>query len=491
MSRLNQPSFRPADVVAVLRAYPRRWIVPAVAVALFALAFAVCKARVWQASQALLVRNEAASADTAPGRFRDVEEMKVTQETILEVVKSHRVLSDALADVGLPGKAADAAPSPDAIADLRDAVSLTAPAGVEFGKTEISYLSVEDRDRERAVALAAAVAKHLELALRRLRDSKAQSMVDELSKTVVMAEAELGAATERLAVIERRLGADLSDLRNMELSATGDSDLRRRLNSIEDELRVVAAERQSAQVLHGLLTTASNDPSQLVATPNRLLVAQPALLKLKEGLVTAQLKVSRLLGQMTEQHPQVLAAREEEQEIARRMYEEVSVALRGVDADVRLAAERTTWLEGQRSELQGRLERLAGIRPQYSTVLHEVNQRTEAVANARRKLAGAQAALAGAQSASLITFVDSPIAGKDPIGPGRTTIVLFGILGGLAIGGAVLFLTVPSLRPAAADGESEFSASQRGWEIVAGASSPSNFSGAAVKRPAGTTILGA
>ena len=76
MSHSTQPSFRLTDVVAVLRAYPRRWLVPAVVVALFALAFAICKPRLWQASQALLIRNEASSAETAPGRFRDAEEMK-------------------------------------------------------------------------------------------------------------------------------------------------------------------------------------------------------------------------------------------------------------------------------------------------------------------------------------------------------------------------------------------------------------------------------
>jgi len=59
---------------------------------------------------------------------------------------------------------------------------------------------------------------------------------------------------------------------------------------------------------------------------------------------------------------------------------------------VRVATERNHLVEGQRRELIGRLEKLAGIRPRYSTVLHEVNQRTEAVANARRKLANAQAA---------------------------------------------------------------------------------------------------
>jgi uncharacterized protein involved in exopolysaccharide biosynthesis len=443
--------------------------------------FAVCKTRIWQASQALLVRNEATSAETEPGRFRDVEEMKVTQETILEVVKSQRVLSDALLEVGpASAKSWGEAPSAEAIEALREAVSLTAPAGVEFGKTEISYLNVEDSDRQRAVVLAAAVSKHLELALRRLRDSKAQSMVDELTKSVAVAEAELTDATGRLAAIERQLGADLSDLRNMELSATGDSDLRRRLNSIEDELRLVTADRQASEVMHSLLTAAKNDSAQLVATPNRLLVSQPALLKLKEGLVAAQLRVSQLLGQMTEQHPQVMAAREEEREIGRRMYEEVSVAVRAVEADIRLATERSNWLDGQRRGLQGRLERLAGIRPQYSTVLQEVHQRNEAMANARRKLAAAQAAHAGAQSAGLITFVESPIAGKDPLGPGRTTIVLFGILGGLAIGGGVLFLTVPSLKSPVAETEEQFAASQRGW----------GYDVPVAKAPA-TTILGA
>jgi uncharacterized protein involved in exopolysaccharide biosynthesis len=238
------------------------------------------------------------------------------------------------------------------VEDLRDAVSLTAPAGVEFGKTEISYLTVRDRDRQRAVALASAVAKQLELALRRLRDSKAQSMVDELSKTVAVADSGLTEATGRLAAIERQLGADLSDLRNMELSATGDSDLRRRLNSIEDELRAVSAQRQADEVLRGLLLTAKNDPTHLLATPNRLMLSQPALLKLKEGLVAAELKVSMLLGQMSEQHPQVMAAREEEREIAQRLHEEVSVALRGLDADLKVADERRRWLQGERQGLR-------------------------------------------------------------------------------------------------------------------------------------------
>ena len=95
---------------------------------------------------------------------------------------------------------------------------------------------------------------------------------------------------------------------------------------------------------------------------------QPALLKLKEGLVSTQLKLSMLLGQMSERHPQVMAAREEEREIAKRLNEEVAVAIGGVEADVRVATERTTWLEGQRRELIGRLEKLAGKLKEFYSI---------------------------------------------------------------------------------------------------------------------------
>jgi succinoglycan biosynthesis transport protein ExoP len=437
-------SFHLTDLVRVLLDYPKRWLVPAAVVVVLCGLYAVCKPRIWQASQTLLVRNDAANSETASGRFRDVEEMKVTQETILEMCKSQRVLEGALQEVSEAGSGAW--PSLEEVADLRDAVTLNAPSGIEFGKTEISYLNVHDRDRQRAMALAAAVSKHLEAGVRRLRDSKAQSMVAELSKTVGVAEAEMADATGRLANIEQEVGADLSDLRNMELSATGDSDLRRRLNSIEDELRLARVDRQTNEELRKLLLASQNDAGHLVATPGRLLSSQPALQRLKEGLVAAQLKTSQLSGHLTAAHPSVVAAREEEREIAQHLHRELAVAVRGVEVDLRLANERLGSLEVQRADLDARLERLAALRPKYSAVLAEVKQRNEVLAEARRKLSVARSAQAAAQSASVITFVDTPVVGNHPVGPSRATILLFGLIGGLAIGFGVLFLTVPGMQ---------------------------------------------
>jgi uncharacterized protein involved in exopolysaccharide biosynthesis len=448
MSQTSLSSFRPSDLIRLLQDYPRRWVAPALAIVAVCGLYAVCKPKQWQASQTLLVRNDAANSESIPGRFRDSDEMKVTHETILEMVKSHRVLEDALREVrpasGLPSAAW---PTSSHVDQLREAVSLNAPSGIEFGKAEISHLSVRDVDQRRAVALAAAVGKHLEAALRRVRAAKAKSMVEELAKTVGIGESDLDESTQRLCRLEQQVGADLSDLRNMELNATGDSDLRRRLNSIEDELRQARADEQANTELKKLLVASQSGAGHLVATPSRLLQSQPALQRLKDGLVSAQLKTSQVLGQMSQEHPIAIAAREEEREIAGQLHHELAVAVRGVELDLRLASERVASLEAQRQDLSVRLNRLAGLRPRYSTVLAEVKHRTESLADARRKLAVARAVEAGAQTAGSITFIDKPILGSQPLGPSTATLLIVGVVGGLVTGLGVLFLTATGLPP--------------------------------------------
>ena len=44
----------------------------------------------------------------------------------------------------------------------------------------------------------------------------------------------------------------------------------------------------------------------------------------------------------------------------------------------------------------------------------------------------------------LIAAIDDPTTGTRPVGPGRTTIALAGLLGGVVIGAGVLFLSLPA-----------------------------------------------
>lgn len=450
-----QPHFTQVwqPVLQLVRSMWRTWLSIAVVTTLVAAAYALLRKPTWEASQTLLLRNEAANNQEGPGRFRHLDDMKVTQETVLAVSKSHRVLAAALADVHAGDDAAKqsgarpAAAAEAAVADLRSAVELVPPKGAEFGKTEILDLKVRDQNGARAVARAAAISRHLQAELRRLRDSKAQSMIAELTRATGLAEAELLRANRQLAELEAQVGSDLGDLRMLDVTATGDSDLRRRLNAIEDELRQARVALQANQALQAMLERAQSDPGQLLATPNRLLESQPALRRLKDGLVDAQLQRAALEGTMSQHHPLVIAARDAQAQIARHLHDELAVALRGVEIDLALTAQRAEQLEALRRESLERLNRLAVMRAEYSRLAAEVRHRTQLLEDTRRNLAAALADREGARGASLITVLDEPRLGSTPLGPSRAMIILAGLFCGLAGGLGVVLLAGSPWRP--------------------------------------------
>jgi uncharacterized protein involved in exopolysaccharide biosynthesis len=443
MNTRPSPAFHPAHVIRILRQYPLHWIGPLVVVTLAAVVFALVRTATWQASQALIVRAEAANGREEPGQFGHADQMKAVQETILEVAKSRGVLEAALVEVGPPAGADDAWPAARNVEDLREKVELVSPKGTEFGSTELFYLNVKDRDRDRAIALARAICDQVESRSQQIRDAKAKSMIDELGKAVSLAQADLDGSTAKLSGLEREVGADLAELRILSDSNTGDSALQRTAGEIRGELRQAQAAHQANQELLGVLEAAQDDPSQLIATPNRLLESQPALQRLKNGLVDAQLQTAQLGGRMSDKHPLVEAAREAERGISRHLHDELAIAIRGLKIDLRLGAERLDMLQGQLADATGRLDRLAGLRATYANLVSETRHRTGLVEQAEQNLAHARASQASAATASLISRVDGPDAGSKPLGPDRAMICLIGLAGGLLAGFGVLMLTVP------------------------------------------------
>lgn len=442
----EQPSgFNPTQALRLLVNHPTRWLVPAAAIAVLAGVVALVRPATWEASQALIVRNEASGNHDGPGNFGHGDQMKTVQETILELAKSRRVLATALAEVGPPSDATepDAWPTDRDVADLRDAVKLTPPKGAEFGMTEVFYLQVRDHDRSRAIALAEAVCNQLENRFQQLRDAKAKSMIDELVKTVRLARTDLEDATDRMAEIEKQVGADLAELRILHDATTGEGTLRRTRTEITTELRAARAATRANEELLAVLSDASEDPGRLVATPNRLLDSQSSLRRLKEGLVDAQLRTAGLRGRMSDEHPLVQAAHESEHEIRRHLHNELATAIRGSKIELRLNHDRLSMLETQLATTTERLDQLAALRAPYSNRVTEVAHRAELLAQAERDLAEARASRAGAGAASLIARIDSPDAGTNPLGPGRGMIVLMGIAGGLLTGMGMLFISVP------------------------------------------------
>ena len=445
----------PGQIVSMLRDNPRRWVIPTVVLAALAGVYAAVRPDTWEASQALVVRNEAAADRDTPGRFDESQQMKTVQDTIQELVHSRAVLEAALTDVGRPSDSRterEAWPSPRDIAKLRRNVALSPPRGAEFGSTEVFYLTAKDKSCGRTVQLVEAICRNLEHRYQQLRDQKAKSMIDELVKAGNLARNDLLESTSRLTRIEAQVGADLAELRVLHDTSSGESALRQTMIEIRNELRQTQSDEESNRQLSALLQEAQLDSGRLVATPSRLLEAQPALSRLKDGLVDARLRTAGLEGRMAKSHPLVLAAKESEEAIAQHLRNELATAIRGIEVDLRLSREQSAMLNGQLAEVTDRLSGLASMRADYSTQLAETRNRTELLERAEQRLSEARISQASAAATSLISPIDSAEAGINPVGPSRAVIVLVGVVGGLMAGIGILLLSVQPAQPAAAHG---------------------------------------
>jgi len=277
-----------------------------------------------------------------------------------------------------------------------------------------------------------------------LRDAKAKSITAELARTVALAQGALDGATKQLETIEGEVGSDLGELRVLNESGAGESNLRSSLNAIKNELRQVTTTRDANEQQLKLLVVAQKDTNALVATPSRLLESQPALKRLKEGLVDAQLRTAQLLGSMSADHPQAQAAKAAEQEVRQHLRNELDSAIRGLNADLKVSDTQIASLQKQVTDAEGRLSRLARLRARYGNLVAEVKQCNSTLEKAQKDLADARASEAAALSASLISRLDTPQVGNSPIGPGKTVIVASGFMGGLVCGLGLVFLMVPT-----------------------------------------------
>lgn len=443
MNHLAHHAVTPADVLRTLRRHRKLIVYPAVAGLMLAAAYALVAPRNWRATQALIVRAEAAGlpADRL-GKFSDLSEMKTLQETILELAKSQSVITATLERVGRPRRhlSASAWPTITDVDEFRDRIKITPPGGAEFGKTEVFYLSVLDTKRSRGKQLVAALCDVLEHRMQELRDDRAGSMIAELENGVELANGDLQAELTKLSAMETEIGSDLSELRALVSDVGGTSEVSQQLRDIETEVRQNAAERRASRKLIALLKAAQANPKKLAAMPNKLLESQPALAQLKQALVDAQVNSAAVLGLRTKDHPLAQAALDAERRVHDRLEQEFAAAIRGLEFDVQLRNERERELTERQAAGRDRLARLAAVRAEYSNLVASVDDHTQLVEDARRSLADARARQAGARSASVISRIDGVEAGVRPDGLGRTTTVAAGGMGGLLVGLGLVFL---------------------------------------------------
>jgi uncharacterized protein involved in exopolysaccharide biosynthesis len=444
MSRHEEFHLNPTELIETLRSHWKWWVFPAVAGAVVAAAYSLVASREWRATQTLTLRPEAASvSEQRLGKFSDLSEMKVQQATILELAKSQSVVEATLKSVGPKASWFGAPknwPTLANVEDFRKQIDMRPPGGAEFGQTEVFYLSVVDTNRDRAAALLSALVDQLELRMQSLRDDRAQSMTVELEKTVAMAEQDLDSRTAKLAKFEAKIGGDLAELRNLNATSGSQSAIGQEMQAIAGEQRSNDSLRRENEQLLTLLKAVEHDPAQLLATPNALLQSQPAISRLKNALIDAQIRTSNLLGTYADQHPFVVGARESQTLIEKQLRDEIATAIKGLEVDLNLTGDRAAALDAKATAGSERIARLAGARAEYANLVAAVENHTKLVEAARKNLADARADRASAHAASVIGRIDGVEAGVRPVGPGRTTITAAGGVAGLILGLGVVFL---------------------------------------------------
>lgn len=431
------------DLIQTLRKHLWLWLVPTIAVGLLAGLYSLIADRQWRASQAMIVRADAAGAEDGQiGEFSDLSEMKTLQETILELAKSQSVLRSTLQQAGPPPNYRRPSEWPTAtdIAEFRDQIDMRPPGGAEFGKTEVFYISIVDSNRMRAAELVSTLATLLKDRLQALRDERARGMVDELENSVELAEERLSGSIDKLASFEAEIGADLAELRNLNAMVGGQGEISQVVQAVEAELRANETRLREHQQLRSLLTDAQQDPTKLIATPSSLLQSLPALSRLKDALIDAGVRKANLLGSRSETHPLVQAAAAAEQLLKKQLHDELASAIQGVQAEIALCRERDQVLQSRLESAKSRMTRLAGVRAHYSNHVSEVDDHTLLVENARKHLSDVRSRQVGAQTASLIQAIDDVEVGVRPIGPGRLTVTGAGSAAGLLLGLGIVFV---------------------------------------------------
>lgn len=408
--------------------------------------YALVAPKLWPVTTGLAIREETGSGQSRPGEFSSNDARRKAQEAVTQLAASTAVIRDAIRQSTNQLGDDKSAVSADAIEQAQRRIRVAPPKGIDWGVSEVFYLTFKDENADHAAEFSKALIAQIDLRLKELRRKRTDSLAGELEQSLKLAEAELAEAIAQIGEIEVDLGADLAEMRIMTEPSAGESNLRRTLTEVENELRQARSQIDANEKLLELLEAARLDPSRLVATPSRLLDSQPSLRKMKDQIVEAVNRTSQLRGNLLESHPKVKSAKMVEEQTKEQLFTELALAVEGVKVEIQVGQARLSELESRRTAIEQRLAHLAEIRADYSLLASQVKDRSEAVKRARDQLAEVRSSRAAAETASVLTIAESPTVGLRPDGPGRALIGMAAFAAGFVLAWSAVIAVAPAAK---------------------------------------------
>jgi len=397
----------------------------------------------WTASQSLVVRDDLLGDSFKPGRFNSLESMKAAQETIFHIARKPEVIRAAVRESGQSAEL-----SSEDIEKYQRWISIVAPNGGEFGKTEVFVVRVKETSPERAQNLIQSLSSEIESHVRVVRTNMMASMQAELASNVARTSEHYNELVREIQNVEQSVGADLASLRGLIDPNSGAGDLQRSLEQIRLEIRGAQNDRERiAKQLELIRLAMQQTADDYLTTSNDLLELQPVLKRLHDGLIDARLALSVAMGKYDSGHPLLENAKTAAIHTMDQIRSVLDSTEKGLVSQLGLYEQKVVRLSGDEQKCADRLIDLGKLRVTYKSLSDELTKRGEALAKTRTELAEIQALAESAGDVSLITRIGEPQLGTRPDGISKRAMVLAGLLGGLMIGLGLVVLNANPVSP--------------------------------------------
>lgn len=438
-------------VFECLKKYLWVWMVPMIAGLVIAGIYnKLLATKTYSARQSLILRDDLLGDSFKPSRFESQESLKSAQETILEIARKPQVIHAVLEKLG-PARSWSFGigdyPSAGVIENTQGDITLSAPNGGEFGKTEAVVLTVKTTNAERSRKFMNLLLDEIDSKLGEVRMLRLESMQDELSKASVSSLASLRAASDKLRDLEKSFGPEITTIRGLnDPQGSGGFDLK--LNQIRLEQRNAAAQLASAKKQRMLLVKAEQSGGVEFVTSNELLELQPALGGIMANLSTAMAQMAINEGRYTELHPELKRSRRAVEQQKKQLFDSIGTTIKGLDSQVETLSGLDQRLQQSIASMESKLQELTEQRVPYATLEEEVKNKSEVYNDVQGRLARVKSHALSSGEVTMLTRVDQPQVSSRPDQIGATTAGMLGGALGLIFGlGLVALMAPPFIDP--------------------------------------------
>ena len=429
------------ELVSTLFIYKRTIFSFTATFSLAALVVSFFQPQVWEASVQVWAQDHRTALFGDPDHPSETSvRLKTLLTNLRQVVYSHRVLETALRRAGaLPAEGPDAKKVEEEVARFRRAIRLDGPKGTEFGAAQIFFLRVRGRSPEKAKRLLDSLLDSLRQRYKELIVQHAHRLYQETTRQVEESRRSLEEVERGLDEFVGNLSPGvLLDLRSMQGNfAAAESNPRRGLNNVNDQLAPLGAELREEETLLLLLRDALAGRADPLALPANLIRSHSGLERTGKELLEARLEFDGLAARTTEKHAQYQTLLDRLRGLEQTYQEELDRAVVALEQQIDAKRQGEAHLLALKESYRQQLAALSGKYVEYTAMEEERRRWVEIVAEAERRRSTAAHAQLTAAEQVLLTNIDPPRSGSAPVSPRRSLQVIvaaaLGLLGGLGL----------------------------------------------------------